>query len=138
MTSLRRDFGKSAGEAKPKSPPPFSLRLSFDERVQLERDAAGKSLGAYVRERLFGKGVRPRRKGRKPPSRDNEALGRVLGALGASRLASNLNQLAKAVNTGSLPVTPETEKELREACAAVMAMRDELMRALGRGPDGAA
>jgi hypothetical protein len=68
------------------------------------------------------------------PVKDHEALGRVLGALGGSRLSSNLNQLAKAVNTGSLPATPDTEKELREACKAVTAMRDELMRALGHNP----
>ena len=44
-----------------------------------------------------------------------------------------MNLLAKAVNTGSLPVTPETEAELREACAAVLVMREELLMALGRG-----
>lgn len=32
--------------------PPFSLRLKFEERAQLEADAAGMPLGAYVRSRL--------------------------------------------------------------------------------------
>ncbi len=31
-----------------------------------------------------------------------------MGKLGESRLASNINQLAKAANSGSLPVTPDT------------------------------
>ncbi|MCE8511054.1 hypothetical protein KBY28_21655, partial [Ruegeria pomeroyi] len=68
------------------------------------------------------------------PVKDAEALGRVLGALGASRLSSNLNQLAKAVNTGSLPVTPETEADLVAACEEVRALRDDLLRALGKSP----
>lgn len=56
--------------------------------------------------------------------------------LGASRLSQNLNQLARAVNTGSLPVTPETEADLKEACDAVVQLRNELMRALGSTPPG--
>ena len=60
-----------------------------------------------------------------------DRAGRVLAALGQSRIASNLNQLAKAVNIGVLPVTPETEADMSEACAAVSAMRADLMRALG-------
>lgn len=137
MTTLRHNFQKAAEKKETKYPPPFSLRLSFDERAQLEREAAGKALGAFIREKLFGENATPRRSSGKLPVKDHEALGRVLGALGSSRLASNLNQLAKAVNSGSLPVTPDSEKELREACAAVIAMRDELMRALGKGPGGA-
>ena len=57
-----------------------------------------------------------------------------MGALGGSRLSSNLNQLAKAVNTGSLPVTPETEDDLKQACREVAEMRAELLRALGKVP----
>ncbi|WP_011583097.1 MULTISPECIES: plasmid mobilization relaxosome protein MobC [Chelativorans] len=134
MTSLRRDFRKSAGEQPGKHPPPFSLRLTAAERARLENEAAGKALGAYIRERLLGEDTAPRKRRGNSPIKDHEALGRVLGALGQSRLSSNLNQLAKAVNTGSLPVTPETEAELKEACREVSALRDELLRALGKSP----
>ena len=41
------------------------------------------------------------------------------------------NQLAKAANIGKLPLTPEVEEELIRTCAAVLAIRAELMRALG-------
>jgi hypothetical protein len=54
-----------------------------------------------------------------------------LAALRASRISSNLNQLARAAHTGSLPITPETEEDLAEACAAIVAIREELLRALG-------
>jgi len=135
MTSLlRRDFRKSAGESPRKYPPPFSLRLTAAERARLESEAAGKTLGAYIRERLLGEDAAPRKRKGNSPIKDHEALGRVLGALGQSRLSSNLNQLAKAVNTGSLPVTPETEAELRQACREVSDLRDELLRALGKFP----
>lgn len=134
MTHSRREFNILS---KPKTPPPFSLRLTFEERARLERDAAGMSLGAYIRSRLFGDDLPPRRTRGKFPVKDKAALAKVLAALGASKLSQNLNQLARAVNIGALPVTPETDAELRDACRAVTDMRDELLRALGKMPDGA-
>ena len=132
----RRDFREAAGAVPPKAPPLFSLRLTAAERARLEDDAGGKALGAYIRERLFGGDAASRKRRGGAPVKDHEALGRVLGALGQSRLSSNLNQLARAVNTGSLPVTPETEAEIKEACRAVSALRDDLLRALGKSPGG--
>lgn len=135
MSRPESDFNAVAA-SKPRTPAPFSLRLTFEERARLERDATGMSLGSYIRGRLFGEDASPRKTRGKTPLKDHEALGRVLGALGGSRLSQNLNQLARAVNTGSLPVTPETERDLREACAAVALIRAELMRALGASARG--
>lgn len=137
MTHSRHDFNEIAAaeaDAPKKYPPPFSLRLTQEERARLEAEANGKPLGAYIRERLLGDDVAPRKKPGNSPVKDKEALGRVVGALGASRLSSNLNQLAKAVNTGSLPVTPETEAELVEACREIADVRADLLRALGKSP----
>jgi hypothetical protein len=137
MSTLRHDFNDiAATKAARKVPPPFSLRLTAEERARLEADAAGKPLGAYVRSRLFGEEATPRKRKGKSPLKDQEALGRVLGALGRSSLSSNLNQLARAVNTGTLPVHPETEAELRNACQDIKAIRADLLQALGR--DGSA
>ncbi len=119
---------------EPKYPPPFSIRFTFEERAKLDAARGRKALAAHIRERLFGDDASPRQKPGNSPVQDAEALGRVLGALGASRLSSNLNQLAKAVNTGSLPVTPETEADLVAACEEVRALRDDLLRALGKSP----
>lgn len=113
-----------------KRPPPLSVRVSEEERAILNREAAGRSVNGYIREKLFGPDV-VRRRVRKAPSVDQEALGRVLGALGKSRLSSNLNQIAKAANMGALPVSPELAKELHEACAEIRAMRADLIKALG-------
>ncbi len=136
MTALRHKFNeitsKSASSAR--YPAPFSLRLTHEERARLLAAAGRKPVGAYIRERLFGDDAAPRKRQGNSPIKDHEALGRVLGALGGSRLSSNLNQLAKAVNTGSLPVTPETEADLKQACHEVSAMRADLLRALGKSP----
>lgn len=65
------------------------------------------------------------------PVKDHEILGRALAALGQSRLSSNLNQLAKAVNSGTLPVHPETEAEIVRACSDVSKIRSDFLRVLG-------
>lgn len=139
MSILGRSFNKIAKDEaeKPKYPPPFSLRLTYEERARLDAERGDQSLGGYIRERLLGDDAAPRKKRGNSPVQDKEALGRVMGALGQSRLSANLNQLAKAVNSGSLPVTPETEAELIEACREVSEIRDALMRALGKMPGGA-
>jgi len=115
-----------------KRTPPFSLRLTFEQRARLEQDAAGTSLSAYIHERLFGAGAPPaRRKRGKSPVKDQQAIAELLAKLGQSRLSSNLNQLARLANMGALPVTPETETAIIEAAEDVAAMRKLLIEALG-------
>ncbi|MBK9584836.1 MAG: hypothetical protein IPO55_02835 [Alphaproteobacteria bacterium] len=120
---------------------PFSLRLTKEERKALDALADGMPLGAYIKDALLVREVRPRTRGRKPV-KDREALAKLLGLLGQSRLSQNINQLTKAVHTGSLPVNAEVHKALLEACAGIRAMRDALLSALGlqssgdKGKDG--
>jgi hypothetical protein len=109
----------------------FTLRLAREDRERLEREAAGMSLGSYVRWRLFNPDRPPPRLRGKFPVKDHQALSAALGKLGQSRIASNLNQLTKASNSGSLVLTPELEAELREAIMMVAAIRQLLIEALG-------
>ena len=136
MSTLGHKFNKIAKPEAKKAeyPPPFSLRLTYKERARLDAERGSKTLAAYIRERLFGANVAPRKRRGNSPVQDKEALGRIAGALGQSRLSQNMNQLAKAVNTGSLPVTPETEVEINEACREIAEMRAELLAALGKVP----
>ena len=113
-----------------KAPPPFSLRLSAAEKAELLRRAGNIPLGAYIRSCLLDGEEQPRRS-RRQPVKDEQALAKVLGELGKAKLANNLNQLAKAANLGSLPVGPETEQAIAEACQEVRRMRETLMVALG-------
>ncbi len=114
-----------------KSPPPFSLRLSKDERAKLEAAAGGMALGPFIKAKLFDGDLTPRRTRGQAPVKDHTALAQALGLLGNMRLANNLNQLAKQANMGALPMSPDVEEELMATCAAVLAIKVELMRALG-------
>lgn len=114
-----------------KRPAPFSLRLPFEERARLEKDAAGTSLSNYIKWRLFETDRPAPRKRGKVPVKGHKMLAALLAQLGASRLASTANQLAKAVHSGSLPVTPETEADLHTATQHISDIRLMLITALG-------
>lgn len=109
--------------------PPFSLRLTADEKAALKRAAGTMPLGAYIRSKLLGEAARQRVTHRSPV-KDERTLAQLLGELGKARLSNNLNQLAKAANSGSLSVTPETEKAIQDACRDVQWMRARLVAAL--------
>lgn len=129
--------GESASLAalKPKPLHPFSIRLTQEERERLELEAKGKPLSVYMRERLLGDGTAPRKLRRKP-SADQAGMAKVLGMLGQSRLANNLNQIAKAAHIGVLVVSPALLEELENACRDIRIMRDALLSALGFPPAG--
>ena len=99
MRTLDHDFNSiTVGEAKSETsrasyPPPFSIRFTFEERARLDAERGRHSLAAHIRECLFGDEVCVRRKPGNTTIQDAEALGRVLGALGGSRLSSNRNRV---------------------------------------------
>ncbi len=114
---------------------PFSLRFTPEERQWLDRSAAGMPLGAFIRSLIFDEALlKKRRKSPKIPVKDHQVLARLQGELGQSRIANNLNQLAKSANSGSLEVSPDTEKVIKHACSDVRWMRHMLMEALGIQP----
>jgi len=118
--------------------PPFSLRLTFEERARLEELAGNEPLGSYIKRKVFngkGGGTKRARSRIRRPIKDEQKLAQVLAMLGQSRIANNLNQLAKAANMGTLPVMPDTERDIRRACADVALLRRELLRALGHRTD---
>ena len=131
-------FSLSAAPArnKPKRryTPPFSMRLSKSERDFLDKHSGSQSWAAYIRSRVFGPKVEKRRKVKKPAV-DSAMLALALSELGQSRLASNINQLAKAANMGTLDITPEVEKEIETACQEIQTMRVLLVAALGVVPE---
>ena len=116
--SLVPRFQKSAKQ-KPKRSPPFSLRLTAEERTQLETDAGRQPLGGYIKSRLFD-GSPPKRRRKTAPVYDDKQIATVLAVLGRSRLSQNMNQIAKAANTGTLDATPELHQEIIDACNEVV------------------
>lgn len=123
----------SESSEKCKAPPPFSIRFAWEERERLGRDAGNLSLTAHIRCKLFDGDVQPRKLTRKRPAPkiDYAFLAQALGLLGESELAANLCLLAVAAESGSLPVTDETEAEINTACAHVDEIRVLLIQALG-------
>ena len=139
ISPLQSAFSSAAAiqKTKAKRPPPFSIRFTDEERARLDHERGVLSLAAYIRLKLFtdpaNQSAERKRVARKQssPSAELMALSHMLGGLGQSRIASNINQIAKAANMGALPVTPELEAELLEACAAIQDMRGRLIEGLG-------
>lgn len=138
LAGLVSEFNHVAPEQRPprrRSIPPFSIRLSASERAHLEAVAGPRPLGAYIRSRLFGDQTDARRKSRRP-SLDHQKLALVLAELGRSRLASNMNQIAKAANCGTLEISRELTADLQLACADIRMLRETLIAALGLKSQG--
>ena len=118
-------------------PPPFSMRFTKEERKSLELAAAGRPLAAYIRWLIFKEDMpeMPKKRTRgETASQDHKQLAKLLGALGKSRIANNINQLAKAANSGSLPVSEEITNALNESVAAIRWMRETLIKGMGIKP----
>ncbi|WP_306257384.1 plasmid mobilization relaxosome protein MobC [Pararhizobium sp. IMCC21322] len=126
--------GVSAQKDTKTSKPPFvGFRVTEEEMEQLKHLSAGMSVSAYIRRCLFGGDGAPRKIRLRAPVKDQEALGRVLGLLGQSRIANNLNQLAYEANCGTLLLDQQSEDQINEAYAYVRSMRLDLTQALGVG-----
>jgi len=112
-------------------PAPFSIRLSPEERQQLESQAGAMPLASYIKSVVLADEAPNYRSRRKPPVAEQQLLAEVLARLGQSRQANNLNQIAKHLNQGTLAVDPDLEADLKRAVAEVAWMRAKLIEALG-------
>ena len=116
---------------KRKRATPFSIRFSDDERARVEARAGAMPVGAYIKSVVLSEDAPHYRKRRAMPEADQRLLAEILARLGASRSASNLNQIAKHLNQGTLVIDAELEADLKRACAEVAWIRATLMQALG-------
>ena len=110
-------------EAAPETKP-FSIRFTVEEREYLERLAGPQRLGAFIRQRLLDDKQSKKRRVLRKPKVDDKNLAMVLSLLGDQRIASNLNQLAKHANMGTLDCDDATLAQIHEACAAMIAVRN--------------
>lgn len=86
--AFRNAKARSKSKQRRQTPPPFSLRLTIEERSRLEYDAGDQPIGGYIRSKLFDDAQPRQRRRQKRPVKDHQALGRLLGELGKSRLAN--------------------------------------------------
>lgn len=129
---LQRDFGRAAAVPNRPAPSPrLTLRFTQDEIERLKSDAGSMTLSAYIRRQIFGSATASRKSTARRPLADQQALARLLGRLGQSGIPENIARLAQDSRAGCLAVDDETEASIREACAFVRAMRDDLVAALG-------
>jgi hypothetical protein len=111
---------------------PFSIRLTPEERLLLEKRAGAQALGEYIRESLLETKVRRSKSSRGQfPTKDRQALAKALALLGCSSLRKSMSELSEAARIGALPVTGETESQLQKACADIASIKSLIMRALG-------
>ena len=138
---LRPDFSRSASPvSKPRLKKPsrrVTLRLTAEEDARLRQLCEGKTVSAYIRQRLFDGAPARRSRRSHAPVQDQEALAQVLGMLGQSHIANNLNQLAYHANCGALLFDEEAVGQINEAYHHVRAMRAALIKALGLSGEGA-
>ena len=120
----------SVVQSKTQRPAPLSLRLTDVERQQLTTQAGSMPLGAYIKSVVFADEAAKYRKTPKPPVAEQQLLAEVLARLGESRTASNLNQIAKHLNQGTLVVDDELEADLKKAFAEVAWLRTTILQAL--------
>ncbi|MDJ1008791.1 MAG: hypothetical protein QNJ13_13325 [Paracoccaceae bacterium] len=124
----------ASAEAKPKPKKrrasPLSIRLSEDERSQLQALAGRTPLGTYVKACLFD-GKTPRKAPKGNSARDYELLARLLAGLGQTDAFRNLDQLVRMAEDGSLDLSDETVQTILAACVCLSAMRGDLVKALG-------
>lgn len=120
-------------EPKPKRkkrPSPISIRVTDEERAELQAMAGRTPVGAYIKECVF-KGRTPRKSRHSNPIEDFDALARVLSALGRSDVFRNLDALVAQAEAGTLDLSDEHLQTVLAACACVTSMRSDLIRALG-------
>ena len=111
---------------------PLSIRLSGDERRQLERLAGNQPLSAYARSVLLeGKAVRG--DGGRSQA-EHMMLARLVAALGKSQIGPSLETMARAAANGSLHIDEAMAQRLRDAFNDIAAMHYCLLWALGKRP----
>ena len=109
----------------------MTVRFSHEDYERLELLAGDVPLSAYVRSQALNEAA-PRRKRRSAASvADKQMLAQILGLLGQTRIANNLNQLAYHANIGSLDIDDTTKAKIAEAHHHVAMIRGALMTSLG-------
>lgn len=117
-----------------KMPAPLSLRLTPEERRQLESAAKGETISAYIRSRLFHHTLAVddlREEGRLSAQSRQVLLARILADLGRSGFANSLTEIAEAAHAGVMPLTPDIVETIEGACRQIRDIRRQLIRALG-------
>lgn len=114
-----------------KYPSPLSIRLTGEQKADLEARAGDLSVSAYAKSLLFAEHAVAMRLSPRNVLLDHQILGQVLARLGQSGIAPDLAELASAVRCGALPLDEVTTQQIKQSCADIAWMRSALMHGLG-------
>ncbi len=117
---------------------PYSIRFTPEERALFDAMAKEMELSGaeLIRLKLFTDtlhekfAVRTQNK-----THPNKELAQILSLLGQSRIPNNLNQIAKAINTGTLVLDPDVIAQIQEAYQTIQWMRRMLIKGTGLKED---
>ena len=109
----------------------FGIRLTIEERAELERRSGELAVGAYIKTMLFAEGEKSRHRGARAPVQDKTSLAQILALFGQSNVGPRLDALVTEAANGTLVMDEETVAAIQNACAEVHAIRLLLMKALG-------
>lgn len=114
----------------------ITVRVTENEFNAVIKSAAeaGMNRSEYSRLCLLGENIESRRRMSRVVSIDQKLASQILSKLGTVRYASNLNQIAKAINQGVTMFSAETETALLEACLFIAEIRNLLMQAMHKRP----
>lgn len=113
---------------------PYSIRFTLPQRAFIrEQSLATKmSESEWIRQILFSDSKLNLVKHQALVKRAHQKdLSRVIYLLGKSRIPNNLNQIAKGINTGTLIVSPDTERHIHDTYRMVLWIRKTLIEQLG-------
>ncbi|GAB2707763.1 plasmid mobilization protein [Aliiglaciecola aliphaticivorans] len=110
-----------------------TIRYSDKEYDNITQKAKALNLktATFIRARTLADDIEEVKRYALTPIEERKDIALILSALGASRMASNLNQIAYAINTGTLVLSPDVIKQITDACETLKWMRGALTQALG-------
>ncbi|MCK4946329.1 MAG: hypothetical protein KAS59_08720 [Alphaproteobacteria bacterium] len=118
-------------EKKAKRPAPLSIRLTAEQRYQLEEMAAGQSLNAYIKTVLFQDKTKSRKVRNKQPIKDHKKLALALGILGRLNTLDTLEKLLNTTDSKNAPLLSFVQRDILQACTDIRLIRCYLITALG-------
>ena len=135
-TSIQTAFSNQASNAAKKEnqkrTAPLSLRLTSEQRAELEQLAGGRSLGGYIKDQLFKGSTKPRSfPARSVAVEDRKLLAQVLRALGSANIIKTIGKLRAADDNRLLMMSEAANFAVHQACRDITIMRRDLVAALG-------
>lgn len=125
---LPEKFGPLAARYGVIKMPTLTIRLTDSQAEQLEQEAQqqGMTRGSVIKSKFFT-GFTPRR----VPRPDQKELARLVAELG--RVGSNVNQIARHLNRGTIPPSGELVQGIKGAREGIEQIGEQVKAALNVG-----